>query len=69
MTNFLNPFTAMARVNMAHAAFSSRPSAHSSAENVTTPYNSVRLLKGTPPGHVSIIKYYGNLRKKCGVLD
>ena len=43
---------AMARVTMARAAVSNRPSAHSPLDNVTTPYNPIRLLKGAPPGQV-----------------
>ena len=42
----------MARVTMARAAVSNRPSAHSPLDNVTTPYNPIRLLKGAPPGQV-----------------
>jgi hypothetical protein len=45
----------MARVTMARAAVSNRPSAHSPLDNVTTPYNPIRLLKGAPPGQVSTI--------------
>lgn len=42
----------MARVTMTRAAVSTRPSAHSPLDNVTTKYNPVRLLKGAPPGQV-----------------
>ena len=43
----------MARVTMTRAAVSSRQSAHSPLDNVTTQYNPIRLLKGAPPGQVS----------------
>ena len=43
----------MARINMIKAACSHRTSAHSPLDNVTTPYNPIRLLKGAPPGQVS----------------
>lgn len=45
-------FSAMARVTMARAAVSMRPSAHSPLDNVSTKYNPIRLLKGAPPGQV-----------------
>jgi len=48
----------MARVTMARAAVSNRPSAHSPLDNVTTPYNPIRLLKGAPPGQVSFSSRY-----------
>ena len=38
---------------MIKAACSHRTSAHSPLDNVTTPYNPIRLLKGAPPGQVS----------------
>ena len=44
----------MARVTMARAAVSMRPSAHSPLDNVSTKYNPIRLLKGAPPGQVII---------------
>ena len=43
---------AMARVNMIKSAVSRRTSAHAPLDNVTTPYNPMRLLKGAPPGQV-----------------
>ena len=43
----------MARINMIKAAVSRRTSAHAPMDNVTTPYNPIRLLKGAPPGQVS----------------
>ena len=42
-----------ARINMIKAAVSRRTSAHAPMDNVTTPYNPIRLLKGAPPGQVS----------------
>ena len=43
----------MARINMIKAAVSRRTSAHAPMDNVTTPYNPIRLLKGAPPGQVN----------------
>ena len=43
----------MARINMIKSAVSRRTSAHAPMDNVTTPYNPIRLLKGAPPGQVS----------------
>ena len=37
---------------MARSAVSRKQSLHSATENVTTPYNPIRLLKGAPPGQV-----------------
>ena len=48
----------MARVTMTRAAVSSRQSAHSPLDNVTTQYNPIRLLKGAPPGQVSYAQCY-----------
>ena len=45
----------MARINMIKAAVSRRTSAHAPMDNVTTPYNPIRLLKGAPPGQVEFI--------------
>ena len=45
--------SAMARINMIKAAVSRRTSAHAPMDNVTTPYNPIRLLKGAPPGQVN----------------
>ena len=56
LTIFFVSILAMARVTMARAAVSNRPSAHSPLDNVTTPYNPIRLLKGAPPGQVSYSK-------------
>ena len=53
--------TAMARVTMTHAAVSSRPSAHSPLDNVSTKYNPIRLLKGAPPGQDKVNYYTSEL--------
>jgi len=57
----LNSSTAMARVTMTHAAVSSRPSAHSPLDNVSTKYNPIRLLKGAPPGQDKVNYYASEL--------
>ena len=44
----------MARINMIKSAVSRRTSAHAPMDNVTTPYNPIRLLKGAPPGQVNV---------------
>ncbi len=49
-------FKAMARITMTRASVSTRPSAHSPLDNVSTPYNPIRLLKGAPPGQVDYLK-------------
>lgn len=58
----LNSSTAMARVTMTRAAVSNRPSAHSPLDNVTTPYNPIRLLKGAPPGQERVNFYTSELQ-------
>jgi hypothetical protein len=40
---------------MTRSAVSRKQSAHSADDNVTTPYDPVRLLKGAPPGQVNHI--------------
>merc|ERR1712227_1084878 len=57
----LNSSTAMARVTMARAAVSMRPSAHSPLDNVSTKYNPIRLLKGAPPGQDKVNFYASEL--------
>merc|ERR1711893_406065 len=57
----LNSSTAMARVNMIHAAVSKKTSAHSPLDNVSTPYNPIRLLKGGPPGQDTVNHYLSEL--------
>jgi len=51
----------MARINMIKAATSRRTSAHSPVDNVTTPYNPIRLLKGGPPGQERVNHYASEL--------
>jgi len=51
----------MARVTMARAAVSMRPSAHSPLDNVSTKYNPIRLLKGAPPGQDKVNFYASEL--------
>ena len=50
---FRAPFLAMARIKMIHAAASVRNQPHSPLDNVNTPFDSMRLLRGAPPGRVS----------------
>merc|ERR1712179_789215 len=57
----LNSSTAMARINMIKAAVSRRTSAHAPMDNVTTPYNPIRLLKGAPPGQERVNFYTSEL--------
>jgi hypothetical protein len=47
----------MASVILTRAAVSSRQSAHSPMDNVSTRYNSIRLLRGAPPGQDKV-NYY-----------
>ena len=42
----------MARVNMMKTIVTDRRQPHSPLDNVNTPYNPIRLLKGAPPGQV-----------------
>jgi len=51
----------MARINMIKAAVSRRTSAHAPMDNVTTPYNPIRLLKGAPPGQERVNYYASEL--------
>jgi len=51
----------MARINMIKAATSRRTSAHSPKDNVSTPYNPIRLLKGAPPGQERVNHYASEL--------
>jgi hypothetical protein len=57
----LNGTTAMARVNMIKSIVSDRRQPHSPLDNVNTPYNSVRLLKGSPPGQEAVNHYISEL--------
>ncbi len=57
--------SAMARVTITRNAVSRKQSAHSQLDNVNTPYSSVRLLKGLPPGQVWRLKYLKKWSKGC----
>jgi len=57
----LNSSTAMARINMIKAATSHKTSAHAPLDNVSTPYNPIRLLKGAPPGQERVNHYCSEL--------
>lgn len=46
---------------MIKAAVSRRTSAHAPMDNVTTPYNPMRLLKGAPPGQERVNYYASEL--------
>jgi len=51
----------MARVNLMKNIVSSRRQPHSPLDNVQTPYNSIRLLKGAPPGQEAVNHYISEL--------
>jgi len=51
----------MARINMIKAATSHKTSAHAPLDNVSTPYNPIRLLKGAPPGQERVNHYCSEL--------
>merc|ERR1712038_226039 len=53
----LNGTTAMARVNMMKTIVTDRRQPHSPLDNVNTPYNPIRLLKGAPPGQEAVNHY------------
>merc|ERR1719264_776228 len=57
----LNGTTAMARVNMMKNIVSDRRQPHSPLDNVNTPYNPIRLLKGAPPGQEAVNHYISEL--------
>jgi len=57
----LNGTTAMARVNMMKTIVSDRRQPHSPLDNVNTPYNPIRLLKGAPPGQEAVNHYISEL--------
>jgi len=57
----LNSSTAMARVKMIHAAASVRNQPHSPTDNENTPFNSIRLLRGAPPGRERVQHYSSEL--------
>jgi len=57
----LNGTTAMAGVNVMKTIVSNRRQPHSPLDNVNTPYNSIRLLKGAPPGIEAVNHYVSEL--------
>merc|ERR1712002_62176 len=57
----LNGTTAMARVNLMKNIVTDRRQPHSPLDNVNTPYNPVRLLKGGPPGQETVNHYISEL--------
>merc|ERR1712058_184798 len=57
----LNGTTAMTRVNLMKNIVASRRQPHSPLDNVNTPYNPIRLLKGAPPGQDKVNQYISEL--------
>merc|ERR1719460_2024266 len=57
----LNGTTAMARVNMMKNIVTDRRQPHSPLDNVNTPYNPIRLLKGAPPGQEAVNHWISEL--------
>jgi len=57
----LNGTTAMARVNLMKNIVTNRCQPHSPLDNVNTPHNPVRLLKGCPPGQDAVNHYISEL--------
>jgi hypothetical protein len=51
----------MARVNLMKNIVSNRRQPHSPLDNVNTPYNPIRLLKGAPPGQEAVNHYISEL--------
>jgi len=51
----------MARVNMMKSIVTDRRQPHSPLDNVNTPYNPIRLLKGAPPGQEAVNHYISEL--------
>jgi len=51
----------MARVNLMKNIVTSRRQPHSPLDNVNTPYNPIRLLKGAPPGQEAVNHYISEL--------
>merc|ERR1711973_20225 len=62
----LNGTTAMARVNLMKNIVTDRRQPHSPLDNVNTPYNPVRLLKGAPPGQDAVNHYISELSIEKG---
>merc|ERR1712192_36304 len=57
----LNGTTAMASVNLMKNIVTSRRQPHTPLDNVNTPYNPIRLLKGAPPGQEAVNHYISGL--------
>ena len=53
--------SAMARVNMMKTIVTNRRQPHSPLDNVNTPYNPIRLLKGAPPGQEAVNHFISEL--------
>jgi len=51
----------MTRVNLMKNIVASRRQPHSPLDNVNTPYNPIRLLKGAPPGQDKVNQYISEL--------
>jgi len=51
----------MARVNLMKNIVTSRRQPHSPLDNVNTPYNPIRLLKGAPPGQEAVNHWISEL--------
>jgi len=51
----------MARVNLMKNIVTSRRQPHTPLDNVNTPYNPIRLLKGAPPGQEAVNHYISEL--------
>jgi len=51
----------MTRVNLMKNIVSNRRQPHSPLDNVNTPYNPLRLLKGSPPGQEAVNHYISEL--------
>ena len=51
----------MTRVNMMKNIVTNRRQPHSPLDNVNTPYNPIRLLKGAPPGQEAVNHYISEL--------
>jgi len=62
----LNGTTAMARCNLMKTIVTNRRQPHSPLDNVNTPYNPVRLLKGAPPGQEAVSHYISELSIEKG---
>merc|ERR1712107_449284 len=60
----LNGTTAMARVNLMKNIVTSRRQPHTPLDNVNTPYNPIRLLKGAPPGQEAVNHYIDTKYRK-----